>query len=96
MIKFEVNKTYHDKNNNSYTVLNRTKDTIECRFNRVIKKYHVVKYCNIETVIQYGSPLIMADKIHYQFDDEIDGSSIKRKQINKENMGYIDVIRRRI
>lgn len=96
MIKFEVNKIYYDKNNNSYIVLNRTEDTIECRFNRVIKKYHVVKHCNIETVIQYGSPLIMADKIHYQFDDEIDGSCIKRKQINKERMGYIDVIRRRI
>ena len=67
-----------------------------CHLRKVIKKYHVVKYCNIEAVIQYGSPLIMADKIHFQFDNEIDGSGIKRKQINKENMGYIDVIRRRI
>ena len=50
MIKFEVNKTYHDKNNNSYTVLNRTKDTIECKFNRVIKKYHVI---TLNTTVLY-------------------------------------------
>lgn len=95
MIKFEINKTYHDKNNNSYTVLNRTDNEIECKFNRVIRKYRITKYCNIEAVIQYGQVLFMAGKIQFQFDNEIDGSGVKRKTINNEKMGYIDVIRRR-
>lgn len=34
MIRFEVNKTYTSDDGRQYTVLNRTNNEIECRFNK--------------------------------------------------------------
>lgn len=95
MIRFELNRTYTSEDGRQFTVLNRTNDMLECRFNKVIKKFRIVEYCGIETVMQYGKPLIRAGKIKYQFDEEIDGLSYNRKTINTEPMGYLNVIKSR-
>lgn len=95
MIRFEVNKTYTSDDGRQYTVLNRTNNEIECRFNKIIKKFRIMEYCGVETVIQYGKALIKAGRIKYQFDEELDGLSYNRKTMNKKPMGYLDVIRNR-
>lgn len=95
-MKFEVGHIYKDKANNSYELLSRDKDFGIFKFNRIQKKFRIVKYCGIEAIIQYGEPIIKAGTIQYVFDPELDEPKepIELKLNTTER--YIDVFKKNI
>lgn len=96
MIKFEINKKYYDSKRNCYTILNRTGDFIEVKFNKIIKKYRVVTIGDVECAVYFGETLFKAGINKIKYNDEIDSNFVETKKINPENidMGYFNEFRR--
>lgn len=95
-MKFEVGHIYKDKANNTYELLRRDKDFGIFRFNKIERRYRIVKYCGIEAVIQYGTPLIKAGEIKYIFDPDLDLPKEQKVVKLNNTERYIDVFKKNI
>lgn len=93
-MNFEIGKSYNDGKGNTFTMLSREKDFGVFRFNCIERKYRIVKYCGVESLIQFGNIILKACPIHHQFDPEFDlPKEPVIYKLNTNNERYIDVFK---
>lgn len=94
-MSFEIGHTYDAVNGNKYTCVSLENGFGTFKFNQVLKRFKITKYCGVDSVIQYGNVLFKSENIIPVDDDEFDlPKQTVIYTLNKNNERYIDVFKR--
>jgi hypothetical protein len=94
-MSFKIGHTYDAVNGNKYTCVGVENGFGIFRFNQVLKRFKITKYCGVDSVIQYGNVLFKSENIMPTEDDDLDLSKQPViYKLNKNNERYIDVFKR--
>lgn len=55
---FKIGHIYKDSANNTYQFLRRDGDFGIFKFNLVERRYKIIKYCGVESIIQFGKVVV--------------------------------------
>lgn len=93
---FKIGHIYKDSANNTYQFLRRDGDFGIFKFNLVERRYKIIKYCGVESIIQFGKVIVKCADIKPTNDPEFD--TPKEPKIIKLNstQRYINVFEKNI